>query len=31
MGLYIRDKSYGIIKDNVINENVIELVVEKRN
>jgi F-box protein 11 len=31
IGLYIRDKSNGIIKDNHIQRNEIELVVEKKN
>ena len=31
IGLFIRDKSHGKIKDNIIKSNEIELVVEKRN
>lgn len=31
IGLFIRDKSHGKIKENVIKSNEIELVVERRN
>ena len=31
IGLFIRDKSHGVIKTNTIKSNEIELVVERRN
>jgi len=31
IGLFVRDKSVGVIKDNMIEKNKIDLLVEKRN